>query len=81
MNEEIREFLHTLESSISGTIEEYEISEKIKTFIEEKFKQKPPDALIWELMAFAFIENYQNDESGWGTYLDLYLLEQIKKGK
>ncbi|ACI20965.1 DUF4209 domain-containing protein [Thermodesulfovibrio yellowstonii] len=81
MNEEIREFLHTLESSISGTIEEYEISEKIKTFIEEKFKQKPPDALIWELMAFAFIENYQNDESGWGTYFGPIFVGTNKEGK
>lgn len=67
INEEIREFLHRLES-ISETISEVEIFEEVKKIIEEKFKQNPPEALLWELMAFAFTENYPDDKSGWDTY-------------
>lgn len=44
-------------------------------------KQNPSEALIWELMAFAFIENYQNDESGWGTYFGPIFVGINKEGK
>lgn len=80
INKEIREFLSQLES-LSEQISEHEISERIKSFIKEKFEQSPPEILLWEQMAFDFTENYPNDKSGWGTYFGPMFVLPNKEGK
>ncbi|MDH7552611.1 MAG: DUF4209 domain-containing protein [Spirochaetota bacterium] len=80
INEEIRKFIDQVES-VSGQISEYEISEKIKSYIKEKFEQSPPEILLWEQMAFAFTENYPNDKSGWGIYFGPMFVLPNKEGK
>lgn len=77
----IKKFLWKLES-VSNKISEMEISDKIKKFIQEKFKQNPPNILFWEQIAFDFVENYPEDKSGWGTYFGpmLFILPN-KEGK
>lgn len=80
INEGIREFLDQLES-VSEQISEHKISEKIKSFMKEKFKQNPPEVLLWEQMAFDFTENYPDDKSGWGTYFGPMFVLSNKEGK
>lgn len=80
ISEEIREFLYQLES-VSEQISEHEISEKIKSFMKEKFDQSPPEVLFWEQMAFDFTENYPNDKSGWDTYFGPMFVLFNEEGK
>ncbi len=80
INEGIKEFLDQLES-VSEQISEYEISEKIKSFMKEKFEQTPPEVLLWEQMAFDFTENYPDDKPWWGTYFGPMHVLHNKEGK
>ncbi len=77
---EVNDFLRHLES-ISEAVFEYSISERIGNFANEKFGQNVPDILIWEQIAFAFIENYSNEKSGWGTYFGPMSILPNKEGK
>jgi len=77
---EIRKFLKELDT-ISKQISENNISEKIKIFIKNNFNKNTPDILMWEQMAFDFIENYIDNKSGWGTYFGPMLVMPNKEGK
>ena len=79
-NEKIREFLEQLES-ISEPLSEFEISERIRNFAKEKFGKNPPDILIWEQIAFDFIENYPKERSAWNTYFGPKSVLPDKEGK
>lgn len=67
-----------LETSISEMVDnldllsepfaEYHISRAVNSFIKEQEKQEIPCQWIAEAMAFDFVHNYQNRETGWGTY-------------
>jgi len=63
----IEKFLTDLDT-ISDKLSEAILFDKISKFIQAEFEQKPPNILLWEQAAFAFIENYPDDKSGWGTY-------------
>ena len=77
---EIKKFLKELDT-IPKQISEKDISEKIKYFINDNFSNNPPDILMWEQMAFDFIENYIDNKSGWGTYFGPMLVMPNKEGK
>jgi len=77
---EIKEFLNRLES-ISGQVSELEISEKIKNFAEKRFENNYPNSLLWEKMAFDFVENYPDDKSEWNTYFGSMYVLPNKEGK
>lgn len=77
---EINKFLKYLES-ISEAVSEHNISERIRNFTKEKFGQDIPDILIWEQMAFDFIEKYPNEKSGWGTYFGPSFVLPNEEGK
>jgi len=77
---EIRRFLKKLDI-LSEQISEHNISEKIRSFIKENFDENPPDVLIWEQMAFDFIENYPRDRSEWGTYFGPIFVGSNEKGE
>ena len=69
-NEEVKEierFIHRLES-ISKKISEHEVSKSIREFIEEKFRQNPPEIIVFELIAFDFIENFPREGMEKETY-------------
>jgi hypothetical protein len=76
----IKEFLKCFESA-SKQISEHEISERIRNFIQEKFKQNPPKILLRERNAFDFIENYPNGNSKWGTYFGPMFCLQRQDGQ
>ncbi len=77
---EINNFLKDLES-IPEPVEEYSILKRIQKFATERFGQNVPDILTWEQMAFAFTENYTDNNSGWGTYFGPMFVLSDKKGK
>lgn len=66
-SENIEKLLADLDT-ISDKHSEAMLFDKISKFIQAEFEQKPPNILLWEQAAFAFIENYPDDKSGWGTY-------------
>lgn len=53
---------------LSGPFAEHQISRAINTYIKEQEKQDLPSAWLAEALAFDFVHNYQNKETGWGTY-------------
>jgi len=77
---EIKKFLIELDT-ISKQISEKDISEKIKYFINDNFSNNPPDILMWEQMAFDFIENYIDNKSECGTYFGPMLVMPNKEGE
>lgn len=80
-SEKIKKFLIDLDT-ISDKLSEEEIHDRIYKFIQKEFKQKPPNTILWEKLAFSFAENYSGDKSNWGTYFGprLTFLEE-KEGK
>jgi hypothetical protein len=69
--EKIKEFLKSLES-FTENVNELEISEKLEKFAKqehgEKWRESTPEIPRAEIMAFEFIENYQNSKTEWRTY-------------
>ena len=70
--EKIKEFLKSLES-FTENVNELEISEKLEKFAKqeygEKWKESAPEILRAEIMAFEFIENYQNSKTEYGPIM------------
>ena len=77
---EINRFLKEFDTA-SGQISELSISEKIRSFVKEKYGKNPPDILIWEQMAFDFTENYPDNKSGWSTYFGPMFVLPNEEGK
>jgi len=69
--EKVEEILKTLDSLTQQVCEE-EISEMLKKVAKreygEKWRENIPEVLRAEIMAFDFMEDYQNSKTGWGTY-------------
>lgn len=76
----VQKFLAQLDS-ITEPLAEYKISEEIRNFIKENFERNPPENLLWERMAFDFIENYPKDKSEWETYFGPMVVYSDKEGK
>jgi len=53
---------------LSESFAEHNISRAVNAFIKEEEKEEIPSQWIAEAMAFDFVQNYQNKETGWGTY-------------
>lgn len=53
---------------LSEPFAEHQISGAINSFIKEKNKKDIPPQWLAEAMAFDFVQDYQNKETGWGTY-------------
>ena len=78
--EEIGRFLSEIEQ-VTEPISEFEISKLIGGFIKERFKQRPPEILIWEQMAFDFLEGYSNDRTERRTYFSSKYVLMNEEGK
>ena len=78
--EEIGRFLSEIEQ-VTEPISEFEISKLIGEFIKERFKQRPPEILIWEQMAFDFLEGYSNDRAEQRTYFSPKYVLMNEEGK
>ncbi|EMT40060.1 hypothetical protein TthWC1_0432 [Thermoanaerobacter thermohydrosulfuricus WC1] len=76
----IEKFLTDLDT-ISDKLSEAMIVDKINRFIQKEFEQKPPNTILWEQLAFAFIEDYPKDESNWGTYFGPMATFSNKEGQ
>jgi len=76
----IEKFLTDLDT-ISDKLSEAMIFDKINRFIQKEFEQKPPNTILWEQLAFAFIEDYPKDESNWGTYFGPMATFSNKEGQ
>jgi len=49
-------------------IDEHEISDAIRKYLNEQAPSSTSTELLAELMAFDFCEDYQDKDTGWGTY-------------
>ncbi|ADH60473.1 conserved hypothetical protein [Thermoanaerobacter mathranii subsp. mathranii str. A3] len=76
----IEKFLTDLDT-ISDKLSEAMIVDKINRFIQKEFEQKPPNTILWEQLAFAFIEDYPKDKSNWGTYFGPMATFSNKEGQ
>lgn len=65
MDEIINEILDGIDDE---QFREEDIAEEIKNFAKNRYKQNPPDEIIWEQIAFSFTEKYYHDNNPWGTY-------------
>ncbi len=61
------EILDSFDNSSDKIFDEHEIASELKQLIPED-KSKVDMELRAELMAFEFVEDYPNNETGWGTY-------------
>lgn len=53
---------------VKEPLDEHQISAAVNSFIKEKNKPDIPAEWLAEAMAFDFCADYQNAETGWGTY-------------
>lgn len=63
----ISQFIDNLDL-LSKPVAEHKICAAIKSFIKEKDLNPLPTQWLAEAMAFDFVANYSNKETGWGTY-------------
>ncbi len=82
--EKVEEILKSLNSSTQQVCEE-EISEMLKKVAKQEYgenwRENIPEVLRAEIMAFDFMEDYQNSETGWGTYFGpMFVLPNKEKG-
>jgi len=63
----ISEFVDNLDV-LSTPFHEHKISDAVNSFIKERRLDNPPSEWLAEQIAFSFIPNYSNAETGWGTY-------------
>ena len=57
---------------LSEPFAEHKIRGAVNSFIEEQKLKDIPTQWLAEAMAFDFVPNYQNKETGWGTYYNKY---------
>jgi hypothetical protein len=67
----IKELLKSFDY-LAQQVDELKLSENLNKFAKQEYgenwREKIPETLLAEIMAFEFIENYPNPETGWGTY-------------
>ncbi len=71
LNQEVKKYLEILEQEptvLASYHGEHDISKEIKEILKEDEKYEPTKEDIAEQMAFDFMAEYLNDNSGWGTY-------------
>lgn len=66
--------LQAIDNNSLKVTDERDISNELKKFLPEK-KEDIDSSLLAEVMAFDFMENYEDKKSGWGTYFGpMYVL-------
>ncbi len=71
LNSELKKYLESLEQELKALESfhgEHDIAKKIKDILKKEEKYEPTKEDIAEQMAFDFMADYTNDNSGWGTY-------------
>lgn len=71
LNQKVKEYLDNLERNPEALVSshaEISIAEEIKDILEKSEDYELTGEDIAERIAFYFMENYPNDDSGWGTY-------------
>src|ERR1035437_7896358 len=64
---DIQTILATYDSPDLKGFDEYNISTELRKIVPQNNEEISPE-LLSEIMAFSFVEDYQNKETGWGTY-------------
>ena len=71
LNSEVKKYLESLEQEQKAPLSfhgEHDIAQKIKDILKKNEKYEPTKEDIAEQMAFDFMADYPNDNSGWETY-------------
>jgi len=71
LNDEVKKYLESLEEDQKAPLSfhgEHDIAQKIKDILKKDEKYEPTKEDIAEQMAFDFMADYPNDNSGWETY-------------
>lgn len=71
LNSEVKKYLESLEQDQKAPLTfhgEHEIAQKIKDILKKDERYEPTKEDIAEQMAFDFMSDYPNDNSGWDTY-------------
>lgn len=71
LNSEVKKYLESLEKEQKSSLSfhgEHNIAQKIKDILKKYEKYEPTKEDIAEQMAFDFMADYPNDNSGWETY-------------
>jgi hypothetical protein len=80
--EKVEEILKSLDS-LTQQVSELEISETLEKFAKKEYGENCgeniPETLRAEMMAFDFMEDYTNSETGWGTYFGPMSVLPIKE--
>ncbi len=73
IHENLSEFLNDLGSQSNNEfLAEYQISSNINRILKNLNDYEPTSEEMYEQIAFEFIENYSNKETGWGCYYGQY---------
>ncbi len=67
IREELKQYLEDLDNNIEP-IDEFKIGEKIRDILKVKDEKLTDKHELAEYIAFQFLANYRNKETGWGTY-------------
>jgi len=71
LNSEVKKYLESLEEEQKSSLSfhgEHDIAQKIKDILKKDEKYEPTKEDIAEQIAFDFMADYPNDNSGWETY-------------
>ncbi len=71
LNTEVKKYLESLDQESKALVSyhgEHDIAKEIKEILKKDEKYEPTKEDIAEQMAFDFMAEYLNDNSGWGTY-------------
>lgn len=75
-----KEILKSFDDVNKKKFDDLDVSGQLKTCLPPKGEEFD-DELKWEIMAFEFSENYQNSETGWGTYYGPMWSGTLKNGE
>jgi len=75
----LRELLAKYDNE-TGSFSEIDVSQAIRALRDAKEQSEPPMQWLAEVMAFDFCEDYQNRETGWGTYYGPMVVLNNKDG-
>lgn len=85
LNNKIKKYLNELDKEVRplhSSIEEHKIAEEIKNILKKEGKSyKPSNEDIAEQIAFDFLPEYPNNNSGWGTYYGPMFILPNKQGQ
>lgn len=85
LNDKIKKYLNNLDNNenlLQSFHGEYKIAEEIKNILKKEGESyKPSDEDIFEQIAFDFLAEYPNDNSGWGIYYGPMFILPNKQGQ